>query len=483
MTTQHIRFIQQKAEEGCRLYEEDQPEEAEIALSEALQYSQGLIEEHPQDRSFQIFFAETHHIIALAYCHLEIFSKAREHLELAFNIYRQINGIGRDYEPILESSAARLEYKEGHDDKAVEILEKTLRNIEAKTYEEITEDSYIYCSNLLLAGMISFNCGRYPKAVEIVRRAITLKKTHPGCELNTHPKEYIELLNVAVFQSSEQKDGDFQRQVLEEGIEACRQAEKDGTPINPLSLGSFYQDQLRLLFFEEDEKAMKRTYDALMMHCDQHIEGEPELKKYKISGQLNYAVYCAKQGDLETAEMTVNEAISGCSEINDNDGPELTLFMVSALNILANIQWERGEHQGALSDLGSECKILSDYIESHSDLSPTLLPLRLELILNQCRLLHDAGRDAQCEALLESLKSEFKPIDEDLPDPDIAFSVMAMKKIADLHWSLDQYDQAKVEYHETLYLLKVLQDHLPEISDSIQELEDEINKILNDNNL
>lgn len=483
MTTQHFRFIQQKAEEGCRLYEEDLPEEAEIALLEALQYSQALIEEHPDDLSFQLFFAETHHIIALAYCHLEIFSKAREQLELAFTIYKQIKGIGREYEPVLESSLARLEYKDGNDDKAVEILEKTLRNIEEKTYKEITEDSYIYCSNLLLAAMIGFKCGNYPKAVETTRRAITLKKTHPNCMLNTLPKEYIELLNVAVFQSSEQEDSDFQHLVLNEGIEACLQAEKDGTPVNPLSLGSFYQDKIRIQFFDDDKEALKRTYEALMEHCDKHIGEEPELKKYKISGQLNYAVYCSKSGDLETAEKTVSDAISGCSEIDDEDGPELTLFMVSALNILANIQWEQGERQGALRDMGSECKILSDYIESHSDLSPSLLPLRLELILNQCRLLHETGRNEQCEALLETLKSECGPLDEDLPDPDLAFYVMAMKKIADLHWEFEQYNQAKLEYQETMYLLKILKERLPEIADSIQALEDEINKILIDNKL
>lgn len=478
----NFRFIHQKAEECCRLYEEEQPDEAEIALSEALQYSQGLLEEHPEDRSLQIFFAETHHIIALAYMHIERYVKAKEHLAQAITIYEKIKGIGKEYEPILRSSLARLEFKEGNEDKALEILGETLQAIQDKTYEEITEDSYIYCSNLMLSAMIRFSCGEYQQAVEATHQAITLKKTHENCSLNVLPKEYIELLNVAAFQSADHEDYEFQHLVLKEGIEACQQAEKDGIPINPLSLGSFYQDMIRMLFFEDDKEEFEQVYEALLAYCDKHSETVPELKKYKISGQLNYAVYCSKSGDLEMAEKTVTDAISECTEIDD-DGPELTLFMVSALNILANLQWERGERQGALSDLDSECKILSDYIESHSDLSPSLLPLRLELILNQCRLLHEAGRNEQCEALLDSLKSEFNPLEEDLPDPDLAFYVMVLKKIADMHRAFQRFDQAKLEYQETMYLLKILKSHLPEIADSIDELEDEINKILIDNKL
>lgn len=479
----NFRFIHQKAEECCRLFEEEQPNEAEIALSEALQYSQGLIEEHPDDRSLQIFLAETHHIIALAYSHIELYGKAKEHLAQAHTIYQKIKGIGREYEPVISSSLARIEYKEGNDDKAVEILEKTLQNIDNKSYEEITEDSYVYCSNLILTAMIRFNSGQYQQAVETTRRAITLKKTDENCTLNILPKEFIELLNVAAFQSAEQKDHEFHHLVLEEGIEACQQAERDGIPINPLSLASFYQDLIRMLFFEDKKEELCSAYEALIAYCDKHVGESPELMKYKISGQLNYAVYCSKSGDLETAEKSVNEAISGCSEINDDEGPEQTLFMVSALNILANIQWERGECQGALSDLSSEYKILSDYLETHSDLSPSLLPLCLELVINQVMLLQEAGKHEQGEALLENIKSEYRPLEEESATLEAIHYVVTLKKIADLHRSWAQYEQAKKEYEEALYRLKVVKSQLPEIAECLQELQDEIIELLTINDL
>lgn len=474
----HLELIHQKVEEGCRLFSEDMPEEAKIAFDEAMRYSEELVEDHPDDHTCLVTLAETYHILALGYSQIEEHEQAKSLLLKAFSVYGNIKDLDFSYEPILGSSLARIEKSAGNDEKAIKILEMTLDAIDKNAFPEITQDGFIYGSDLVLLAAIYYDSDQYEKAVEATRRAVTLKKTRPDCILNHSPQDLIDLLNKATFHTTEHDDQLFHRFVVEEGIEICRQAEAEGKKINLLCYGTFFQDLLKIHFFDEAADKLKAVYEELMVFSEKHLEEEPKLKKYKISGQLNYAVFCSKNGLYDQADEIVRDAISACTELEDDDGPELTLFMVSALNILTNIQWEQGEHQGALRDLSSECNILQHYLDRHQEMAPSLLPLFIDLVLNQSNMLYEVGKPDQGEALIDNIKANFQSTEEEYQNSNIAAYLMILKKIADFHWSVGAYEKAKGEYHESLYIMKVFKDMFPEIADSIQSIEKEIQELL-----
>lgn len=473
-----LEFIHQKMEEGCRLFSEDMPAEAKIAFDEARRFSEELVEEHPNDHACQVTLAETYHILALGYSRIEEYEQAKSLLQKAFSVYDNIKDLNYNYEPVLGSTLARIEKSAGNDEKAIKILEMTLDAIDKNAFPEITQDSFIYGSDLVLLASTYYDSDQYEKAVELTRRVVTLKKTRPDCALNNAPQDLIDLLNKASFHCTEHNDQLFYRFVVEEGLESCNQAVAEGKKINLLCYGTFFQDLLKIYFFGDEADKLKATYQGLMVFCDKHIDEEPKLKKYKISGQLNYAVFCNKNGLLGQADEIVRDAISACTELEDDDGPELTLFMVSALNILTNIQWEQGERQGALRDLSSECNLLQHYLERHQEMAPSLLPLFIDLVLNQCNMLYELGKQEQGEALIDNIKANFKTVEEDDQNSNIAAYLMTLKKIADFHWSVGVYEKAIGEYQETLYIMKVFKDMFPEIADSIQSIEREIQEIM-----
>ncbi|MBR4391018.1 MAG: hypothetical protein IKT08_02800 [Bacteroidales bacterium] len=474
----HLDFIHAKVDEGCQLFREDMSKEAEIAFSEAMQYSEKLFEEHPNERSYQVSLAETHHILSLAYSYIEKYDKAREHIHQAFSIYKGFHDNDRYYEFLLSSSLARIEHAAGNNHKTERILEKLTQSIEFNPFDEIDQEGYLYCSNILLLASTYFHDRQYQKAVEITRKVIELKRTNQHSFLNKITQDYLDLLNMAAYESAEQEDMDFHLFVLEEGLETCRQAMAGGRKVNPLCQGTFMQDKLKTLFFNGRKEEMKAVCEEMKQFCEEHVEDEPRLRKYKISGLLNYAVFCAKNGDSEEAEDLVCEAIDGCTEMDDDDGLEVTLFMVSALNILSNLQWEKGEHQGALSDLNSECKILCNYLSTHRDLAPSLSPLLFDLMLNRAKLHFELEQPEEGEAILENMKATFARDEEELQHPAIAPYLLTLKKIADLHLSLEEYDKARNEYHEVLYILDALQRSCPELEESIQSIADDIRNTL-----
>jgi len=474
----NLSFVHHKVEEGCKLFNEDMPTEAKIAFSEAMRHIEDLWEEHPGDPSYLVSLAETHHILALAYAYIEDFDEARAHLDQALSLYQSIKNVDNIYIPILRFSRARVEHLAGNDVEAVTLLEKNLKAIADRRYDGVSTDGYVYGSGLLQLASIYYESDRYKKAVSVTKKAIELKKTRKECVLNLMPQEYIDLLNDAAHKAEENDDTDFHRYILEEGLSACRQAEAMGKKVNLLCYGTFYQDLLKLAFFNEEGEQLKELYKGLMAFCDRYLEQEPKLMKYKISGQLNYAVFCSKIGEAEKAEEVVCDAISGCSEIEEGEGPELTLFMVSALNVLANLKWERGDREGALRELSSQCKILSNYVDSHHDMAPSLLPLLIDLVLNQSRLLRELDDYEGSERLLEKLKAYFRAREKDYPQTYTAIYLMTLKKVADFHWIMEDPEKAKQEYHEVMYLLKDLEEQFPDIAQPIHSLHDEIEEIL-----
>lgn len=473
-----LEFVYQKAEEGCKFFNEDMPTEAEITFTEAMEFSEELVDKHPSDFSYHVLLAETHHILSLAFSNIEEYDKAHIHLTEAFSIYHGINQSDFLYEQILNSSLARIENAEGHYRNASKILEKIIRDIEQNPDGEPSLDGYLYCSDLLLLANIYLDDDQYAKALQTIKHIIKLKKSRKESTLNQQPQDFIDLLNTASVYAMKKEDMDFHLLLLEEGIAACQQADAAGIKINLLCYGTFYQDLLKLLFPTDDKERMKRRYEELMTLCDKYLKEEPRLWKYKIAGQLNYAVFCGKNGDHQESEDIVCEAISECTELGDDEGPELTLFMVSALNILANLQWEKGESRGALRDLSSECKILQDFLESHPDMSVALMPLFFDLKLNQTRLHYELGEPEKGEAIIDEIKAGFDIHEENDQEAVLGSYILVMLKIADLHWSLGRYNEGKREYDELLYIMKDVGIRFPELSESIQSIESDIREIL-----
>ncbi len=475
----HLTFIHDKVEEGCKLFNEDMPTEAKIAFREALNYSEGLVEDHPGETSFLVILAETQHILALASSYINDFDSAREHLGKAFETYRGIANIDNLYIPILNFSRARIEQSAGNKELAIEILVKNIKAIDDKVYEDISIEGYVYCSGLVLLTTLYYENDQYKKAVDTTRKVIEMKHTHRDNVLNHMPQEYIDMLILASNKAAEADDKEFHHEVLQEGLATCRQAEADNKKVNLLSYGTFYQDLLKYTFFNEDVDKMRPLFEEMTAFCDRYIEQEPKLRRYKISGQLNYAVFCSKTDKSEEAEELICDAISGCTEIKDDDeSPEMTLFMVSALNTLSNMQWERGDHQGALRELNRECTILNNYLNRHPDMIPSLSPLLIDLVMNQSRLLYEVGEREHAEVILEGIKESYHVAEEDYRSPIVVIYVMILKKIGDLHWLVEAYEKATKEYQEALYILKSLKGLFPDIAEPLDSLASEIDEIL-----
>ena len=83
----HLDYVLNKVDEGCELFEKDMPVEAEIAFSEAVQFSENLLESNPNDSAFQSILAETHHMVSLGYTNNEDYDKAFAHIEKALALY------------------------------------------------------------------------------------------------------------------------------------------------------------------------------------------------------------------------------------------------------------------------------------------------------------------------------------------------------------------------------------------------------------
>ena len=473
-----LAFVYQKAEEGCKLFNEEMLAEAEITFTEAMEYSEELVEKHPNEFSYRVLLAETHHILSLAFSNIEEYDKAHIHLTEAFNIYQGIHRSDFLYEQILNSSMARIENAEGHYRNASKILEKIIHDIEVHPEEGLSKDGYLYCSDLLLLAQIYLDNGQYKKAVETTRSIISLKKTRSASMLNQHPQDLIDFLNIMSHQAMENEDEDFQRFVLEEGIAACQQAEAAGMEVDLLCYGTFYQDLLKQLFFSDDKEYMRKRYEELIAFCDRYINMEHGLLKYKIAGRLNYAVYCGKVGDYQDTEEMVCEAISECTVLVDDEGPILTLFMVSALNILSNLQWVQGESRGALRDLSSESKILGDFLESHPDMDASLRPLFIELMLNQVRLHYELGEIEKGEAIIDDIRGRFNIHEEEYQETVVGPYVLFMMKVAELHWSMKETEKARREYEELLYIMKEVETRFPKMVKLTRSIEDEIRSIL-----
>ena len=468
-----LNYVFDKVDDGCRLYEEDMPVEAEIAFSQAIQYSEELIESNPDNGSCLSVLAETHHIVSLGYSNNGEYNKATYHIEKALSLYESFQRKDRIYEMTLLSSKARIEVMADRHDKAIGILERIVNYYDKCCIEIFRLGDYVYCSDLLLLGHEYFLSGQYPKAVEVTKRAIQYKHKKKSVFSTQLFNDYLKLLHLATEKAEGRNDETFQQHVLEEGIATCRQ-EKDLAQKSCLcSLATFYQDIIKLMFYRNDKESLKRYYEELVSHCDKHIYEDPRLKIHKISAQLNYAVFCSIGRNDAEAEETVSEAIGGCMGLDD-EGLEHTFFLFSALHTLANLKWQNGDREGALRELERESNILMTYLSKDLGKKPDLYLLLLDLIRNEVMLYNEIGLPERGETIIDAFKENIVDLSRGNDELGKAPYMAALKKVADIHWALKNLDQARNEYHEVLMILDELREYCPELAEPLCELEDEI---------
>ena len=473
-----LHFIYDKVDEGCRLYSEDMQVEAEIAFSEAVQFSEALLENNPNDITNRLILAETHHILSLGFTQIMELDKASTHIHTALSIYDNMSDKDIWYELTLKSSLARIEHVSGHHEEAISILEKVAQCFDQYRVEEFKPDDYIYCSNMVLLAFEYFDCGSYEKAKELTERIIEFKHKQKDSTLNMRPQEYLDLLDSAASNAMEQDDLELQCHLLKEGIDTCKQAMAEGKNINLFSLCSFYQNIINLFFFKNDQETLKPYFMEMVRLCDENRDKDARFSLYKISTLLNYSVFCVKNGDYQEAEENVNIAIDECMNAEDDKGPENTIFLVSALQTMSNMRFQQGEVEEALRDLETACNLLKNYLDTHLELKPNLYSFLLELIHGQVILCQKIEQPERGEAILSAVLAEYQLSPEDYQHPEIAPYMVALKKVADTHWELGKKEQAKKEYQEVLFILGNVTDYCPDLSEAVQFIGDEIRQTL-----
>ncbi len=473
----HLDYVLNKVDEGCELFEKDMPVEAEIAFTEAVQFSENLLESSPNDSAFQSILAETHHMVSLGYTNNEDYDKAFAHIEKALALYESFQRKEPLYEMTLHSSRARIEVMSEQHEKAIKSLEKIIHYFDHSCIESFRLSDYVYCSDLLLLSKEYYQNDQYPKAVEMTEKIIQYKRRKNSLFATQLFKEYLDMLHLSAEVASHLNDDAFLQHVLEEGIASCRQDKQLSKKSLLCSLATFYQDIIKMMFLRDDKASLKRYYEELIEFCDKHIHEEPRLKVHKISGQLNWAVFCAKERQDAEAEETVSQAIGGCMELNEN-GLEHTLFLFSALQTLANIKIQNGDFEGAVRELEREHNILISYLSQDLGKKPNLYNLLLELIRKEVMLYNEIGYPKRGEALLNAFKERVVELANENEQLGPAPYMAALKKIADIHWALEHYDLAKEEYQEVLMITSELRERYPELNESLHQLEDEIHETM-----
>ena len=469
----HLNYVLDKVDKGCKLYEEDMPVEAEIAFSEAIQFSEELLESQPDNSSYLSVLTETHHMVSLGYTNNEEYDKAFAHIDKALALYESIKLKDRQYEMTLHSSRARIEVMAEQHDKAIKSLERIIHYYDHCCLESFRLGDYVYCSDLLLLGKEYFENDRYPQGVELTDRVIQYKHRKNSVLATQLFKEYLKLLHQASETANEHNDEAFQQHVLEEGIAICRHEKQLGQKVALGSLATFYQDILKLMFFKNDKESLKRYYEELVEFCDKHLHEDPGLRIHKISGQLNYAVFCAKEREDDEAEEVVSQAIGGCMEL-DEDGIEHTLFLFSALHTLANLKLQNGDRAGALCELERESNILISYLKKDLGKKPDLYLMLLNLIKNEVLLYNELGLPERGESVIDAFKEDIDKLSNENEELGKAPYMAALKKTADIHWILKNYDLARKEYQEVLMIIDEFKERCPALEDSLLELENEI---------
>lgn len=469
----NLDYVLDKVDKGCELYEKDMPLEAEIAFTEAIQFSEELFESQPDNSSYLSILAETHHMVSLGYTNNEEYDKAFMHIDKALTLYNSFTRKDRQYEMTLLSSRARIEVMAEQHVKAIDSLERIIHYYDHCCIESFRLGDYVYCSDLLLLGKEYFENDQYQKAVEVTERVIQYKRRKDSVFATQLFNDYLKLLHQAAEIADGRNEDVFLERVLKEGIATCRQEKHLSQKSGLGSLATFYQDIIKLMFFRNDKATLKRYYEELVEFCNKHSHEEPRLKIHKISGQLNYAVFCAKDRNDEEAEEAVSQAIGGCMEL-DEEGLEHTLFLFSALHTLSNLKLQNGDREGALRELERETNILMTYLSKDLGKKPNLYLLLLDLIRNEVMLYNEIGLPERGELIIEAFKENIVDISNENEQLEMAPYMAALKKIADIHWSLKKYDQAKKEYHEVLMILDDLRDRYPELMKPLFELEKEI---------
>lgn len=162
----------------------------------------------------------------------------------------------------------------------------------------------------------------------------------------------------------------------------------------------------------------------------------------------------------------------------DEECPEQSLFLVSALNTLSNLQMKRNDKEGALRELESELRLLMNYLQRHPQAMKAIFPLVLNMIRNWVAIRYELGHGEEVECALEEFKSRRRGCLPDMDEEGLVMYVIILKKLADIHLEVGVRDKELLENQEVRYYLKEFGDKFSETDVGISDMEGEVDERL-----